>query len=310
MAGTVTGPSVGQVTDPTLGPISVSVRVPVRVDFAGGWSDVHYYSSVHGGAVLNAAIGHYVHGEGSWGSGRVHVEYDMRLPSGSGLGTSAALDVAWLALTNELMNRRHSLIELAEGAYKVEKLLGIEGGKQDHYAAALGGFNLLEFGPEDQPARVTPIELPREAVRTLQDRCVLCFSGSSHNSDALHRLVWERYRAGDTDVAHALGKIARTAVPAAQALMNGNVSALAYFVTENREWARKLQDGLVTPRMDELFEIGEEAGAIGSKACGAGGGGCLLFICEEDAKADVEAALTEAGIRVMPLKFEPPAPQG
>ncbi|MEJ7654270.1 MAG: hypothetical protein WKH64_13575 [Chloroflexia bacterium] len=79
---------------------AATVRAPVRVDFAGGWTDVHYFSEREGGAVLNAAINHYVEGRASWRDGRLRVGYELTAPPGSGLGSSAAINVAWLALTN------------------------------------------------------------------------------------------------------------------------------------------------------------------------------------------------------------------
>src|SRR5438309_1832947 len=120
---------------------TVTVRVPVRIDFAGGWSDVHYFSAREGGAVLNAAITPYVEGSARWEGWQLHVEYGLSLPPGSHLGTSASVDVAWLALTNGLIGREQSPVELAEAAYRLEKVLGVTGGKQDQYAAALGGFS-------------------------------------------------------------------------------------------------------------------------------------------------------------------------
>ena len=76
----------------------VSVRIPVRIDVAGGWSDVHYFSAREGGAVLNAAISPYVEGSARWEGWQLHVAYSLSLPPGSHLGTSASIDVAWLAL--------------------------------------------------------------------------------------------------------------------------------------------------------------------------------------------------------------------
>src|SRR5581483_2769471 len=95
---------------------SVAVKIPVRLDFAGGWSDVHYFAAREGGAVLNAAIMPCVQGHARWDGHRLHLEYELALPPGSHLGTSASVDVAWLALTNGLMERRQSPQELAESA--------------------------------------------------------------------------------------------------------------------------------------------------------------------------------------------------
>src|SRR5919204_5728836 len=102
----------------------VTVRIPVRIDFAGGWSDVHYFSAREGGAVLNAAISPYVEGSARWEGKQLHLEYNLALPPGSHLGTSASVDVAWLALTNGLIGRKQSSVELAGAAYHLEELLG------------------------------------------------------------------------------------------------------------------------------------------------------------------------------------------
>src|SRR5919197_898115 len=164
----------------------VTVRTPVRIDFAGGWSDVHHFSAREGGAVLNAAITPYVEGSARWEGWQLHLEYSLALPPGSHLGTSASVDVAWLALTNGLIGREPSPVELAEAAYHLEKVLGVTGGMQAQYAAALGGFTMLRFGAEDEPADVEQLEVPPQTVRALGERCVLCYSGTSQGAGSLH----------------------------------------------------------------------------------------------------------------------------
>ncbi|MDQ3856107.1 MAG: GHMP kinase [Chloroflexota bacterium] len=288
----------------------VTVRVPVRIDFAGGWTDVHYFSAHEGGAVLNGAINLYVEGRATSGERGLRVEYGMTIPSGSGLGTSAALDVAWLALTNRLLGRTRSEVELAEDAYRLEKLLGVEGGKQDQYSAALGGFNYLTFAAEDQPAEVERLAVPSSVVSELYDRTVLAYTGSAHSSSSVHAGVWNRYRAGEEEVSSALREMRRLAREARDALMAGDLDSLAVLVTRTRECSRRLHPALVTPHMDELFATGEQAGAAGSKACGAGGGGCIVFICQPNKRTDVERALAARGAELVPFEFQLARPLG
>jgi D-glycero-alpha-D-manno-heptose-7-phosphate kinase len=121
-----------------------TARAPVRIDLAGGWTDVHHFADREGGAVLNAAITHYVHGELDRAARRFRVIYTTDVPPGAGLGASAALNVVWLALVNASMGRRPAREELAEQAYRLEELLGVTGGKQDQCIAALGR-QLLRF---------------------------------------------------------------------------------------------------------------------------------------------------------------------
>jgi D-glycero-alpha-D-manno-heptose-7-phosphate kinase len=281
----------------------VTVRIPVRIDFAGGWSDVHYFSAREGGAVLNAAISPYVEGSARWEGWQLHLEYSLGLPAGSHLGTSASIDVAWLALTNGLTGRKQSSVELAEAAYHLEKMLGVTGGKQDQYAAALGGFNLLRFGAEDEPADVEQLDVPPRLARALRERCVLCYSGKPPGAGSLHEQVWERYRGGDEEIAAALREMRDSATPARDALLRGDLEALAGVLTVNREAARRLHPGTVTPRMDELFAAGTDAGALGAKACGEGGGGCLLFLCAEGRRQAVEDTLRARGGELIAFEF-------
>lgn len=284
---------------------SVHVRIPVRIDFAGGWSDVHYFSAREGGGALSATIDIYVEGHARADGERMELAYRTSVPRGSGLGGSAALDVAWLALTNGLMSRARSAIELAEGAYRLEKLLGVEGGKQDQYASALGGFNHLRFGAEEEPGIAERLEPDAGVVTELEARLVLCYLGGARHSGDLHERVWAPFLAGDAGILTALRDIRDSIEPGREALVRGDLEALAEIMTINREGARRLVPELVTPEMDEIFEVGKAAGAIGSKACGAGGGGCLLFLCQARATEQVGRALEARGMQLLPFRFEP-----
>ncbi len=281
----------------------LTVRVPSRIDLAGGWSDVHYFSAREGGAVVNAAISPYVEGRASWQNNELRLEYTLSLPPGSHLGTSSSIDVAWLRLTNGLMGQDLAPAQLAEQAYHLEKLLGVEGGKQDQYAAALGpGFHLLRFGAEDTPAEVERLDVASETIRALQERLVICFSGAG-TASSVHAQVWERYRAGDAGITDALRRIRDSASVARDALLGGDLAALAGALTTNREQTRRLHPDAITARMDELFAAGEAAGAIGAKPCGAGGGGSLLFLCGESTREQVEGTLRAKGGEIIPFQF-------
>jgi D-glycero-alpha-D-manno-heptose-7-phosphate kinase len=255
--------------------------------------------------VVNAAINYYVEGHALSTGDQLHLEYGLAVPKGSGLGTSAALDVAWLALTDALIGRNQSPVELAEAAYRLEKLLGVEGGKQDQYASALGGFNRFVFGPEDEPAVVEPLRLDPAIERALEERLVLCYSGSQRHSGSLHERVWSPFLEGNGRIAASLLEIRDTVGPTRDALLAGDLEALAELMTANREAVRRMLPELVTPVMDHLFARGAAAGAIGSKACGAGGGGCLLFMTAPGSREAVERVLASSGARILPFRFEP-----
>lgn len=275
----------------------------MRIDFAGGWSDVPDFAGEEGGAVLNAAIEPFVRGEARWTEKGLRVSYSLDLPPDAHLGTSSASNLAWIELIHGLTGKQVPPQERAEQAFRLEQLLGEKSGKQDHYAAALGGFNLMCFAGADAPADIRPLDLSHDAVAALQSRCLLCHSGLSQDSGQLHEQLWERFRQGDREVASILRSIRDSVEPACDALVRGDWRELGRCIAENRELARLLKAGAVTERMDALFAAGEQAGALGSKPCGAGGGGALLFLCEEGATDRVRTALEKAGGTMLAFRF-------
>ncbi len=284
---------------------AVRVRIPVRVDFAGGWTDVHYFSSQEGGEVLNAAILPCVEGEADWRGTQLDLRYSLDLPPGTGLGTSASVDVAWLAMTYRLMGREFTAAELAEDAYRLEKLLGVEGGKQDQYAAALGGFNYLRFGAEDEPADVEQLDIPLGVRAELEGRLLLAYTGQAHASGDLHERVWDAYRSGDREKHEVLCRMRELVPFARRALLDAQFEELARIMIETYELSLRLERELVTPEMDALAEAAHHAGAIGWKACGAGGGGCMLFLCQEGALPRLVERFEKMGVQVIPVRFQP-----
>ncbi len=275
--------------------MAVRVHVPSRIDFAGGWTDVPDFSGDESGAVLNAAIDCAVEGEASWDESGFRLSCRLDVEPDSHLGTSSASNLAYVELIDGLTRRERTPVERAELAWRLEQLLGEKSGKQDHYAAALGGINLLRFGAADEAAEIEPVVPSDEHVAALEARLLLCHSGKSPDSGAQHAMVWERFRNGDRAIRDGLRAIRDTVVPARDALVAEEWETLGELLTRNRELARGLGGGAVTERMDELFSAGEGAGALGAKPCGAGGGGYLLFLVAPERRDAVAQALEEAG---------------
>lgn len=184
-------------------------------------------------------------------------------------------------------------------------LAGNKGGKQDQYAAALGGVNLLRFRGADEPAEVQPVRLAPERAAALEERLLLCDAGASPDSGERHRAVWKRYAEGDAGVRDRLRALRDTAAPARDALVAGDWRGLGELMTKNRELGRGLGGGSETARMDALFAAAEQAGAAGCKSCGAGGGGFVLILCGEGARPAVERALAAEDAQIMPVRFAP-----
>ena len=282
------------------------MRAPVRIDFAGGWTDVPDFAGREGGAVLNAAIDRYVDGWTCWDERGFTMRFRLDLPPDSHLGSSSAIDLAWLKLTFALIGERRSAAELAETSFRLERLLGQKGGKQDDYAAALGGIHLLRFGGADDPVGIEPIALPEALRRDLEARLALAFAGPpEEGSSALHEEVWRRYRADDEATAAALRWLRDLVEPCQEAMTAGDWAALGQNLDETTETVKRLHPGLVTQRMERLFALARRAGAIGAKGCGAGGGGYLLFLCGDGRRDAVARALAAEGADPLPFRFAP-----
>ena len=286
-------------------------RAPLRIDFAGGWTDVPFYAEEHGGAVLNAAITHYAHGHISQPSGegllralrgdRSYVSYTIDVPPGSGLGTSAAQTVLWVTLVKTPVANVSDRREIAEIACQIARLLGIVGGKQDEYASALGGISYFTFGDTVEAER---LELDRATVADFRSRLVLVYSGATRTSGSIHERVWARYRAGEAPVIAALHRLRQLAGEMREALLGHDLQSFGSLLNENWACQKALDPSVSYPELDGLVEFARANGAIGGKACGAGGGGCLVFLSGEGETERLSTALSSRGLRLLDVDFD------
>ncbi len=307
--------------------MKIECRTPLRIDLAGGWSDIPPFAAREGGAVLNVAIAQYVTGdirstresdrdgggaeqknrdEGDGDGERdqsLRVSYGLDLPAGAGLGSSASLSVAWLALIHANMGAAPDKRVLAREACDLAALLGLRGGKQDEYAAALGGVNLMIFR-EGHDIDVRPLELGADRRAELEERLVLCYSGSARLSGDIHERVWGAYERGDAAVGRTLGVIRDMALRMDEALAAGDMEAVASCMRRNWEAQKRLHPSITNARVDALLDAADAAGALAGKACGAGGGGCLVFLAEPVRAPAVRAALANAGARLVDARID------
>jgi len=328
----------------------VRARAPVRIDFAGGWTDVARFAMDSPGAVVNAAVSIY-----SYASIRAaddepaaprgvriyaadfdlyveaadvrrleydgnadlvkaairHLEVDTSFaittrsdaPPGSGLGTSAAMGVALIAALSRLVGRPFLQAEMAEMASEIERQeLGILGGKQDQYASAIGGIQFMEFLGET--VKSSPLRLPPRAEFELQKHLVLCYTEQSRLSGDIHERVTDAFTRGDPNTTSAIASLKAIARRTKDSLLLGDLEGFARLLSENWENQKRLHPSVTNERIDELFAIAGEAGAEGGKACGAGGGGCLVFLARPDREHILRHALEDAGARIIDFVFD------
>jgi D-glycero-alpha-D-manno-heptose-7-phosphate kinase len=298
---------------------TVKVRAPTRLDLGGGWTDVPPYCDEEGGFVCNIAIARYatatlsMNGQAAATAGStsdtdaplvraalqrarldgVHVSIESDFPLNAGLGgsssASAALLGAFAAWRGEPWNHR----DIAEEGRRIEvEDLGVAGGRQDHYAATHGGALALTFSDRVDVRRIT---LSAETRAEFERRCILLYTGESRISGNNITEVVHAYVNREARVVIALARMRTLAEEIGVALEAGDLDAVGALMGEHWEHQRALHPAIPTPLIDEIVRRAAGAGALGSKAMGASGGGCVLVIAGAGAVKRVRAAIAPLG---------------
>ena len=224
-------------------------------------------------------------------------------PPGSGLGSSSTLVVALIGVMSEWLGRPLSGYEVAELAYRIERVdLGLAGGRQDQYAAAFGGFNFIEFLGDTTV--VNPLRIRPDVLNELEYRLLLCYMGQTRQSAKIIERQTAAYRAGRATVVQALHRLREETLEMKKALLLGRVDALGELLHQAWETKKKLDDDISNSHVDRLYQLARREGAIGGKMPGAGGGGYFLLLARFDRKHRVAAALEKHGGQVVPFQFE------
>ncbi|HLH65917.1 MAG TPA: hypothetical protein VKV27_09445 [Solirubrobacteraceae bacterium] len=224
-------------------------------------------------------------------------------PPGSGLGSSSAMMVTLVGAMQSFYRLPLSEYEVAELAHEIERRdLGREGGMQDHYAAAFGGFNFIEF--EADRVIVNPLRIGADILSELEYSLLLAFTGSTRSSDRIIADQSARYEAGVKDALAGLRAQKELAVAMKDALLRARLAEFGSLLGEAWQAKKRMSPRITTPEIDEMYEQAIRAGALGGKVTGAGGGGFMLFYCEYDRKHRVAAALDRMGAPVSDIGFD------
>ena len=325
-------------------PTEVRASAPMRLDFAGGWTDVPPFSAREGGVVVNAAIGlraqvevklggtllRFVSGElgetlevANAGGLTGHTKLPLLMaalrmfpvlggftlttrsdaPAGSGLGSSGALGVALVGALTRVREETLSPADVANQAWHVETIEAqLPGGKQDQYAAALGGFHRLTF--RDPDVGIEPVTLDSAFAAALERQTLICYTNKSRISGATISRVMTAYERGDPRVTGALHGLKETGLAMAEALRASDLARVGTLLSENWTHQQALDPEMRTADMAQLEAAAAQAGALGGKAAGAGAGGCMFFVMRGDASAVASrVAASGNGTRVLPLAW-------
>ncbi|MBS3156571.1 hypothetical protein J4442_00160 [Candidatus Woesearchaeota archaeon] len=273
--------------------MKIYARAPVRIDFAGGTTDIGPISKKLGGYVINAAINHYVEGSLIKLPNKTVLEYHSDLPTSSGLGTSGVMNVVWLALTTRFKDKN----DLAEWAYAIENATKVVGGKQDQYAAVLGGINFLKFNNSHQ-VTIERIKLRTDIKRKLESRLFLDYTGPRMSSD-INDSVVKNFLNKNKKTVEVFKEIIENVKHMRSDLKNNDLEHFADCL--NREWAlrKKLHPQVTTKKIEERIKFAMDNGASAAKVCGAGGGGSILFYAENK-----KELIKKFHNKLIPFKFD------
>ena len=311
-------------------------RTPLRVSFVGGGTDLPDFCDEHGGAVVSTSVDKWIHvivatrfeGDIRVSYSRTEivdsaadVEHDlvreaMRMtgvrrgidivtladvPSrGTGLGSSSTVTVGLLNALYAFQGVYKSPVQLAEEAARIEiEVLGKPIGRQDQYAAAMGGFNLIEFLPRGGGVRVEPIVCALETFKKLQRSLLFFYTGRQRSADQV--LDGQRSAVRNGLVVEALKTMRDLAYELRERLVAGDVDALGRLLHENWTLKQSLANGISNDSLNGWYKRALGAGAVGGKVLGAGGGGFLLLATPPERQDAVRAQLGD--LRELPLRF-------
>lgn len=315
----------------------VIVRAPVRADLAGGTLDLWPLYLFHPGSrTVNVAISFFAESEvHETGSGAIEVhltdqQYRQRYeslgemandpkvalvhraiehfrlngvkittrtdaPRGSGLGGSSALAITLVRGLSEIAEQPVDGEDLIQLVRDLEtRLLGIPAGIQDYYPAVYGGLGSLHLNP-GKPAR-HPLQTP---VHDLASHMLLHYTGIAHFSGTNNWELYKRHVEGKKKVRKGFTKIAETSVEMERALDSANFEAAGAALKKEWEHRKALIDGISTPEIEAAITAATDAGAWGGKVCGAGGGGCIVFLAAPEKREAIVAALAKVPGRVL-----------
>jgi len=229
----------------------------------------------------------------------LNISADCMAPAGAGLAGSSALNIAVCGALNKLTGDRYAPERLPFIAINVEtQVLKVPAGYQDYFPAVHGGVSRVRLRVEG---------VAREEVVTdldeLERRVALCFTGAPRNSGINNWEMYKRHIDNAPGIFERFERIRDTALKIDEALSARAFDRIGAVFAE--EWAsrRELAPGITTPFIDQLIEIARASGAEAAKVCGAGGGGCVAFYCEQGRKAEVEGALSGAGGQIIPYRI-------
>ena len=229
-----------------------------------------------------------------------HLIADSQAPAGAGMGGSSALAIACIGALNHLVGNRYDKNKFIIFAANIETtVIKVPAGFQDYYSAFHGGASAVHFRADGIEREHLQID-----AEELEQRIAICYTGEPRLSGTNNWEIFKRHIDGDPELFTLFEGIRDAAVRMRMALLNHDWNEVSTVMREAYPRRKRLAPGVTTPQMEKLVQTALDNGAEAAKVCGAGGGGCIAFLCSEGRKGDVEAALAaEEGAEVIDWQF-------
>jgi D-glycero-alpha-D-manno-heptose-7-phosphate kinase len=219
-------------------------------------------------------------------------------PAGAGISGSSALMIATTAALARFTGRRLGREEMRVIAQNVEaQIIRVPTGCQDYYPALYGGVSVVHLAVDGVHRDAVPV-----APDEIDNRFLLAYTGAPRQSGINNWEVFKRHINGDKKVVRNFDQISRIAVAMHDALSKPDWNEAARLLREEWKLRKANYPGITTPLIDKLMNTALKNGGVAAKACGAGGGGCVVFMVEPEAKERVAEALARTGGRVLPFQ--------
>ncbi len=316
----------------------IMTRTPFRISFFGGGTDYPAWYRQHGGVVLATTINKYcyiscrclppffehkhrivysrienvqeisqiqhpaVRAVLGWADTKdgLEVHHDGDLPARSGLGSSSSFTVGLVHALSALKGRYISKEELARSAIDIEQnIIGENVGSQDQVSAAFGGFNRIEFFQNDA-FDVSRVIVSPERIEELQDHLMLCFTGFSRIASEVAKSKIDNIRNREKELLR-MKEMVQEAIAILQDV-RVPIDEFGKLLDQAWQYKRTLSERVTTPEIDHIYEQAMQAGSIGGKLLGAGGGGFLLLFAKPSKQEEIRRRLKN--LIHVPFRFE------
>jgi len=230
--------------------------------------------------------------------GGLLMETDSESPAGAGISGSSALMIATTAALARFTERNLTLEQMRVIAQNVEaQIIEVPTGCQDYYPALYGGVSAIHLDIDGIHREAVPIS-PEE----IESRFVLAYTGVPRKSGINNWEVFKAHIDGDRHIFRNFERISGIARSMHQALLRRDWESVARLLREEWKLRRSNAPGITTPLIDKLIAVAAKHGGRAAKVCGAGGGGCVIFLVEQGAASRVATAIGGNGGRVLPLQ--------